>query len=273
MSLFFNGTIISVKEIAVFILMFIYSTCLIVFASLFYAYSEKKSEITNIFKKYITKNKVISNHNKSSIRPTYFSISTDKRNSCVRVFFAELKLTFNSQSIIWNFIFFIGILLCLFMDLSFVQLYILPLFMLLGINIFSEKGIRDHIHGTMGLITATPSGGTQIAICKWLSGLTFALLMVLPVILRMLLINQINGVLAALGGVFFLPSLAFFTSGFTKSSRAFELIFISITYATLNNVSMFMYLGIHPDIVSPLRAVIYLILGVVLGIITVFTVD
>lgn len=269
MSLVFDGMAIGTKEIAVFALTLVYAICLTFFATFFYRHQVKGINahiLKDMLKNYNMKKVSINTNSDSKIQPMYFGISPIKKKSWIYILFAELKLTLNSQTVMWKICFAVGMILCLFMDLEFVQTNFLPLFMLLGINIFSAMGTRDYQYKTTELIATTSSDNILKIIDIWISGLIVALIMVFPVILRMLLINQINGVLVALAGACFLPSLAVFLGEFTKVNRVFELIFAIITYGMLNNVGAFMYLGIHPEVCSLTRAGIYLAVGIVLGV-------
>jgi hypothetical protein len=184
----------------------------------------------------------------------------------IRGIFSELSLMLSGQPFIWKLISLGAIIACLFMDLGMVQKYILPLALLWFINVYSAMGSREHQHDVLKYISTIPNGLLRQIIFSWASGIIISLTLSFPVILRMLFLGQTVGVFACLAGVVFLPSLALFLGEFTKTQRVFELSFVVITYAVLNNVTAFMYIGIHPDIVSLSRSFIYLFAGIVMGV-------
>jgi len=179
---------------------------------------------------------------------------------------AELRLMLSGQPLFWYIISISGFASCLFIDLRIVQNYIIPLLMLWFLNIYSAMGSREYQHGILKIITTVPHGRLRQIVLSWLSGIIIALTIVVPVVLRMLSIGQIDGVLACLAGVVFAPSFSLFLGEYTKTRRAFELSFIVMTYFILNNVPAFMYIGTNPDIVSLKRAGIYLSAGVIMGV-------
>jgi hypothetical protein len=178
---------------------------------------------------------------------------------------AELHLMLSGQPLTWKLIGLGAVIVSLFAGLGTVQTYILPLLMLWFINVFSAMGSREYQHDVLKIITVIPNGRFRQIVFSWISGIFIALSISFPVILRMIFINQSAGVLACLGGVIFLPSFSIFLGEFTKTRRVFELSLTVITYAGFNNASALLYIGTHPNIVSPLRSGIYLAIGIIMG--------
>ncbi|MCL1965285.1 MAG: hypothetical protein FWF69_09575 [Firmicutes bacterium] len=187
-------------------------------------------------------------------------------NAGLRGLAAELRLMLAGQPFMWKIVSLGGLICCLCLDLGAVQIYVLPLFMLWFVNVFSTMGSREYQHDMLKCIAVIPNGRLRQIVSSWLSGMTLAAALALPVMLRMLLAGQAAGVLACLAGAVFLPSLAIFSGEFTKTRRAFESLFIVMTYVILNNVPAFMYIGVHPDVVSLLRSGIYAAAGITMGV-------
>jgi hypothetical protein len=168
---------------------------------------------------------------------------------------------FSGQPLTWRLVALGGIIACLFVELSFAQIYILPLLMLWFINVFSAMGSREHQQGVLVLISTTPNGRLRQILCSWAAGILLALMLALPLLARMAMAGQAGGLLACLAGVVFLPSLALFSGEITKTPRVFEAALVVITYLVINGAAPLMYLGAPPDTLSLPRAGIYLALG------------
>jgi len=196
----------------------------------------------------------------------YAPIQSSGKFSALRGITAELRLLLYGQPLLWKAVGLVGFALCLFIDLGVVQTYIMPLLMIWFINVFSAMGSREYQYDMLKIITTAPDGRLRQIVNLWLSGIFIALAISIPVILRMLFAGQIDGILACLAGVIFLPSFAMFLGEFTKTQKVFETAFIVITYIVLNNAAALMYMGIHPDVVSLSRSSLYLAVGVIMGI-------
>lgn len=196
----------------------------------------------------------------------YVPVSPSGGLMWVRGITAEMHLMLSGQPFLWMLVSLGAIIACLFVDLSVVQSYILPLLLLWFINVFSSMGSREYQHDVLKCISVIPNGRLKQIVFSWVSGMLIALVVVSPVILRMMFAGQIGGVLSCIAGVVFLPSLAIFMGEFSKTRRVLELSFVVITYLILNNVTAVMYIGIHPDVVSLARSGIYLAIGISLGV-------
>jgi hypothetical protein len=196
----------------------------------------------------------------------YTPVQPQKVRGGFRGFGAEFRLMIAGQPLLWKIVCLLGIVSCFFIDLGIVQTYIIPLLMLWFIGVLSAMGSREYQHDVLKIIATVPHGRFRQIVFSWLSGFLMTLTLVIPVALRMLFASQIDSVLACLAGVVFLPSFALFFGEFTKTRRAFELVFIVMTYFIINKVPTFMYMGIHPDMVSLERSGIYLAAGVIIAV-------
>ena len=202
-------------------------------------------------------------------KPAYKAVAPSNRPIWLHGIVTELKLMLKGQSFIWYLISITGIVLSLFLGMNIVQVYILPLLMLWFVNIFSRLGSREHSHDILTIIATIPGGKLKQIIYAWIAGIIVALILALPVMVRLSVLGQFIGVLAVLAGIIFLPSFAMFLGEFTKTNRVFEMIFIIMTYAIVNGASVVMYMG-YPELSSFYQAGAYLIVGVLLGVISVY---
>jgi hypothetical protein len=178
---------------------------------------------------------------------------------------AELRLMLAGQPLLWKLVCLAGFALCLFLELGMVQRYVLPLLLFWFVNGFSSLGSREHRQDMLKLIAVVPGGRFRQVLSSWLAGVLAAFALSLPAVLRTVLGGQPWALAAAAAGVLFLPSLALFLGEFTKTRRAFELLFVLLTYLGLNGMTPALYMGLHPEALSPLRALGYLAVGACLA--------
>jgi len=197
--------------------------------------------------------------------PSYNAVIPSKKQMWGRGIFAEIKLALKGRHFLWYAVSLVGIALSLFLNIDIVREFIAPLLMLWAINVFSGLGSREHENGILHIIATIPGGKFRQILYSWIAGFFVAFLFSLPIIIRLLLAGQFIGVFAIFAGVIFLPSFAMFLGEFTGTNRAFEVLFIIMTYTIINGVTIFMYMG-NPSDPSFYQAVFYLIAGIVLGI-------
>jgi len=260
--LVFNGIRHTADDIQGFAGMLFVTLGLTLSSAPLYKLSEKLTQIKMPKKRRVTKTAA----SVGTPQTVYTPVQSSTGFSGLRVMTAELRLLLCGQPLLWKAVSLLGLALCLFIDLGVVQKYIMPLFMLWFINVFSAMGSREYQYDMLKIITTAPNGRLRQIINLWLSGIFIAFVISIPAILRMLFAGQIDGIFACLAGVIFLPSFAMFIGEFTKTQRVFETAFIIITYIVLNNADAFMYMGIHPDVVSLSRSSLYLAVGLIMGI-------
>ena len=207
---------------------------------------------------------VIASSFEQNAKPVYIAVSPSHNVMWIRGVKTEVKLMMKGYPLLWYIIAVIGIALSAFLDLNIVQLYVLPLLFLWSLNMFSHLGNRGHKHDMLKIIATTPGGKIKQITYSWVAGITVALLLALPVIIRLLLDGQFISLFAVVAGVVFLPSFAMALGEFTKTNRIFELIFIVLTYAIINGIPFAKFLG-SPE-TSLLQAVAYLMLGIALAV-------
>jgi len=199
------------------------------------------------------------------VKLSYSAVSPSQKNMWARGVFTEMKLMLKGKPLIWFLGCLAGITLTIFLEMNMVFSLVLPLLMLWLVNVFSPLGNREHNHDMLKVI-ATINGGTlKQVVYSLVAGLLIALTAVLPFVLRMVLAGQFIGVFVVLAGVVFLPSFALFLGEFTKTNRAFEVLFILLTYAAMNGVPVAMYMGCY-EALSVVQGVAYLLVGASFGV-------
>jgi hypothetical protein len=203
------------------------------------------------------------------LKPAYNTVSLSEKHMWVRGISAEIKIMLKGQPKIWYLASITGIVLTLFLEMSVVHTMVIPLLMLWLVNVFSRLGNREHKHDMLKIIATIPGGKLKQIIYSLIAGLLIALLLTLPIIIRLFAAGHFIGVFAVLSGVIFVPSFAMFLGEFTKTNRMFEMLFIIMTYAIVNGVPVAMYMG-YPTRPSVLQAVAYLIAGIIFAAFAVF---
>ena len=197
--------------------------------------------------------------------PIYTSIVARRRGAALVQVKAEIGLLIAGQSKLWWMLALGGWIASMFSPVDIVQTIILPILLLWLVNVFSSMGSREHQHGFMQMVITSPAGSMMQSLSSWASGLLIAAVMSAPLFLRLVILGNWFGAFSCLSGVVFLPSFAFFLGEITKTRRVFEMLFIIISYCTLNELPALMYLG-SPKNNSPVTAIVYLFLGVIFGI-------
>jgi len=201
-------------------------------------------------------------------RPLYSAVKPSKNNMWVRGILTEIKLMLKGQSIIWCLGSITGLVLTLFLEINMVFSFVLPLLMLWFVNVFSRLGNREHKYDMLKIIATIPGGKFKQITYSWIAGIIIALLLTLPVVVRLLLAGQFIGLFTIMAGVVFLPSFAMALGEFTRTNRLFELLFIVLTYAAINGIPFAMIMG-NPEEASFLQGFVYLGVGIVLAVIAI----
>lgn len=200
-----------------------------------------------------------------SSKPPFRTAAPSQKTMWMRAIITEIKLMMKGYHLIWYIIAVTGIALSSFLALNVVQTYVLPLLMLWSVNLFSQLGNREHKHDMLKIIATIPGGKVKQILFSWIAGFTVALLLALPVALRLSVEGQFVSLFAVIAGAVFLPSFAMALGEFTKTNRVFELVFIVLTYAIINGVSFAMYMG-YPEAPSFLQAAVYLAAGITIAV-------
>lgn len=265
MQLVFNGVPVTTADIQGFAGMICAALGLTVLSAPLYGFFKKDFSV-RLSKKSRTKEYNDSEETRLKPIPSYMPAAASGNARWVSGIAAEMRLMLNGQRFLWMLVSLAGVLLSIFLDLEYVQIYVMPLLMIWFINVFSAMGSREYQYDMLGCISVIPGGRLKQIMFSWVSGMLIALTLVLPVIVRMLIAGQTAGIFAAFASIVFLPSLALFLGEFTKTRRGFELTLVAVTYLILNDVTAVMYMGMHPDVISVTRSGIYMAAGLALGV-------
>jgi hypothetical protein len=131
-------------------------------------------------------------------------------------------------------------------------------------------GSREHMSGTLKCVAVLPNGRTRQIMFSWSVGIIIAFAAVLPIFIRQVLSGIPLGALSCVAASIFVPSLALFLGEWTQSRRAFEIVFVILTYLNLNMVPEGMYLEVRPERLSLAQLLAFLLVGLILGGLAVF---
>ncbi len=106
---------------------------------------------------------------------------------------------------------------------------------LLMILLFSGLGNREALHNTREIVYSAPHPVLNQLPAAWLAAITVTALAGSGAFLRYLLDSDIPRLLAWLGGVFFIPSMALTLGGLTLSRKPFEVVYVVWMYIILND--------------------------------------
>jgi hypothetical protein len=198
----------------------------------------------------------------------YVPESAAVTNRFARKLAAEMKLTLAGVPRLWYLAALGALAAEALLPLRTAQM-ILPLILLWPLSVYSALGCREHQHGTRYLVAVLPSGLSRQMARSWLCGILLSLAMLCPALIRMLAAGEFAGVLVCLCGAVFVPALALFLGEWTRTRRAFEVVYVSLAYVVMNGVTSISYLEVRPEYLSLARAAMYMALGIALGVLAV----
>jgi hypothetical protein len=179
----------------------------------------------------------------------------------------ELKLMLSGVRVSWMVVALAGIAASAFAPIGYARIIVL-LEMLWCLSLFSEMGCREHIYDTLKCVAVLPKGRIRQIMFSWISGIIIAFAAVLPVFVRMLASGNFLGAFSCVCGAVFVPSIAIFLGEWSHTHRAFEIIFVIVTYICLND-SPFMYLELRPEYLNLAQVVVILVAGILAGFLAV----
>lgn len=176
---------------------------------------------------------------------------------------AELALLLKRRSVWWY-----GVVAILWIvgaanETEIAMQWLVPLAWLWGITGFSEHGARAEIHGTRALLASASSPLLRQLPVQWLAGSLFALVLVAPVFLILLLTAPSAAAQLAVGAGF-VSALSLALGALSCGSRLFELVFLSLSYLAMQPAPGTRFFG-NPELsFSASLAPTYLLIGALL---------
>ncbi|MHB1592935.1 MAG: hypothetical protein ACYCO9_17035 [Streptosporangiaceae bacterium] len=108
--------------------------------------------------------------------------------------------------------------------------------------IWSRLGAQRHENGLDGLLGACPGSYRQVA-AEWLAGLTLTGAAGIGPLLRMAAASDGPRVAAWAAGALFIPSLALLLGSISQSRRLFQVLYLALWYAAVNQLAAADYMG------------------------------
>ena len=184
---------------------------------------------------------------------------------------SELKLTLRGQRFWWYLVQGALIIACVVSPVIDTKSYFGPLSWCWPILIWSSMGVREVRNHTNQLVFSSPFPLRRQFPAIWFSGFIITLLTGSGMLIKFLVVGDINGVLAWLVGAMYIPTLAFMLGIWTRTSKTFEVIYLTIMFVgVLNNVTAFDFIGVVDGSIASGMPIIYLVITMVLALIALY---
>lgn len=202
------------------------------------------------------------------LRPITASVS---QFSFGRMYLAELRVSLVGVNIWWRVIALGLVIASIATPLEAAHAILLPFIFIWPIFIWSNLGIRERAYGVDQILFSSPKPLMRQLTATWLSGVSVALLLAGPALIRFMLAGQVDWADALLVGALFAPTLGIALGVLTKSSRFYEITFLIIWYmGPVEKVSVFDFIGAHQAALDQGMPSIYLALTGALLALTIF---
>lgn len=113
---------------------------------------------------------------------------------------------------------------------------VVPLAWFWALARWSQHGARAEMHDVARLLASAPAPIRRQLPLQWLAGVAMGLVLALPVLLRLVAGGDVATVLQALAGAGLVSSLALACGALSRGPRLFELLFLILTYASVQRV-------------------------------------
>ncbi|MBI5033942.1 MAG: hypothetical protein HZB51_25765 [Chloroflexi bacterium] len=175
---------------------------------------------------------------------------TPTRLLCLRMFIAELRLTFKGTHWLLYLIALGIIVTSFFTSLEITRLVMLPLAMVFPVLVWSSLGVREVQYHTDPIVFALPHALRGQLLTRWLVGLFVALVMASGVIARLAFVGDVVSCAAVIVGALFVPSFAIALGCWSETSKLFQSIYLFVWYlATVQSVIYIDFMGHFPQTV------------------------
>ncbi|WP_299677545.1 hypothetical protein [uncultured Tenacibaculum sp.] len=130
-----------------------------------------------------------------------------------------------------------------FIPLNIAHLYILPILWFLQVTVWSDLVTKDQTFRTHFFTNSSYHPLRRLAISRIIAGLSVAICIALPVLIRYAINLNFSSVLNVILGAIFIVLVAVFLGAFTKSKKTFEIAFFFLVYCNINQVKALDYFG------------------------------
>ncbi|AZQ58115.1 hypothetical protein EJ994_04565 [Maribacter sp. MJ134] len=137
----------------------------------------------------------------------------------------------------------IGMVLLAFLPLSIAHQMVLPILWFLQAHRISGIVTKERAHNVHYLTLSSFLPVRRLFLSQILSSLLFLILLAVPLLVRLLILQDFISAAAIILGAGFLLFLATFAGIISKGKKLFEMVFFFITYANLNGIPFLDYYG------------------------------
>ena len=164
-----------------------------------------------------------------------------------RLIILELKLLFKGQRW-WWFVAAGGLLIASFLNtLENVRSFILPITWLWPVLIWSGLGNREMRHNVGQMVFSSASSLTRQLPATWFAGFLVTVVTGGGAAIKFLIAGDVTSLLVWFSAALFIPSLALAMGIWSKSSKLFEVLHVSMWYLALNGINTVDYFGANSD--------------------------
>lgn len=173
----------------------------------------------------------------SHIKKTTFSFSI------LPLIFSELKMISRKGSNFVNGITLIGMIGSMFAPIEIVYQFMIPILLVCHINRLSDLTVKDRLLRTDCFTLTSFKPIYRLFFSRLLVGFLICFFSLIPIMIRLLFDFNFIAILLLINGVVLLNLVAAILGTLTHSQKFFEVFFIFLTYANLNNISYSDYYG------------------------------
>ncbi len=159
----------------------------------------------------------------------------------------ELKLMLKGLPWWWYVVALGLVVACVLAPGDMTRRWLLPVAWLWPLLVWSGMGTREQLHGTWALLFAAPAPLARQLPGTWLAGVALAATTGSGALVNLLLTGDVGGALTWAVGAAFIPALALAVGVWSGSPRLFELVYLLLWYAAVNQVVPFDFLGVTGD--------------------------
>jgi len=142
-----------------------------------------------------------------------------------------------------------------------VRTFILPVTWLWPILVWSSLGNREMRHNVGQMVFSSASPLTRQLPATWLAGFIFTVLAGGGAALKFLIAGDVTSLLIWFSCALFIPTLALTLGIWSKSSKLFEVLHVSMWYLALNGVNTVDYFGANSDGNMSLGLIVFAFVG------------
>jgi hypothetical protein len=178
---------------------------------------------------------------------------------------AELRLSLKGQPWWWYTVALGLVIASFFAPPDVLRRDLMPVAWIWPLLIWSEMGVREVRHRTYQLVFSAPHPLRYQLPVTWLAGVILTMSAGGGVVVRLILAGDWAVVLAWAAGALFIPSLALTLGVWSRSSKLFEVVYMTVWYlGPMSNLTTLDFMGAHSEAVAAGMPLHYLGLNILL---------